>query len=130
MFKKTTTTNASDATILFLQEAAQDVPVIIKREVISEFDDMKRVWGSKKLFEGDAKSLENLVRANFEEIAKLDSFENFVIQVIEDQKCAQVSAILSGSFIGTRLWRSKGSFFSFEKYKLYICGNSAFHEIS
>jgi hypothetical protein len=121
-YKSVTTTHPSEAASALLKEAIKWVPLISDEELQVEFTDMRRAWGSQRLFTGDAKMLENLVKTNLNELSNKSGFEEFQVILITDQKCAQVNTFFANSFMGVRLWRTQDS--------INVCGNSIFHDIS
>lgn len=117
-FEESNTKDPKKAADLLLDEAILSSPCITEKEVQDEFESLRYSWSSRKLVKGSPSLVKGIVFKNLTRIASRSDFRKFKVEVLSNQKCAQVSAYFESTFTGVRVWLTRDSVFA--------CGNADF----
>lgn len=102
--------------------ALPKVPRIQRGTVHSEYRDVKRSWGCRRLWRGTERRAISIVEDNLLRYQwSRPDLQGFSFATYSDQKCAQVNVHLGdggpwGTFLGFRIWRCAGT------SDVFLCG--------
>jgi hypothetical protein len=102
-FGKAETDSVAVALQTVVDQAVPAVPVIDEPRLRAEFRDVAKSWSSRGLWSGTAQDATDILRVNLERDLLRQDFEYFVVEVIPDSFCAQISALYGGVFTGYRI---------------------------
>ena len=117
-FNKVTTKAVTEAIEALFNKALYTLPDIAPHTIIADYEDLKDAWASQALYSGTLMQMRGIVSHNLGLLALRPNFLTFIIDIVEDGSCAQVSALYASTFKGIRLWRSPD--------RIFVCGSAGF----
>jgi uncharacterized protein (DUF433 family) len=117
-FNEVTTKDVTEAIEALFNKALYTLPGITPDTIMADYKDLKDAWASQALYSGTQTQMRGLVFHNLELLARHANFSTFIIKVVEDGRCAQISALYASTFRGIRLWRSTD--------RIFVCGSAGF----
>jgi len=88
------------------RKACSALPAIPPDKAQAYVEILERAWGSLDTVDGSVSQVEEFARGILGRLARQPGFVVFMLDVSDDDECAQVSAILQGGFTGVRVWRN------------------------
>jgi hypothetical protein len=117
-FNEEYTKNAQEAVEILFGKALAVLPPISENEVLELYEPLRYSWSSKKLVKGSTSHVRKIVLSNVEQLRKRADFNTMKVEVLSDQKCAQISVFFENSFVPVRVWSTADAVFA--------CGNARF----
>lgn len=114
-FGEARTDSVAVALQTLVDRAIPAVPVIDEPRLTSEFRSVAKSWSCRGLGSGMAGEVSGILRVNLERDVLRQDFECFLIDVIPDSFCAQISVLHRDGFAGYRIWRTAD--------RLHFCGS-------
>ena len=97
---------AVPAALAKFAHAFQAAPVIDRVRLRAEYEGLRQAWGGRELCSGPLAEITDVLRANLERDAARPGHLAFLVDVVADQACAQVSSIIGGRVNAYRVWRT------------------------
>jgi hypothetical protein len=117
-FNEEYTKNPQEAVELLFDKALATLSPISEKEVLELYEPLRYSWSSKKLVRGSASHVRKIVLSNVKQLHTRADFNTMKVQMLSDQKCAQISVFFKNSFVPVRVWLTADAVFA--------CGNARF----